>query len=75
MRATCIHIFVALLYPLDEKVRACFLALLQVSLEERTKFKEETYSNVDGRRRVRSVEIKESWGESHPDTAVATCAG
>ncbi|GLC56409.1 hypothetical protein PLESTB_001101800 [Pleodorina starrii] len=44
----------------------------QVSLEERTKFKEETYSNVDGRRRVRSVDIKESWDSGVDNWLCAT---
>ncbi|GIL80957.1 hypothetical protein Vretimale_9337 [Volvox reticuliferus] len=44
----------------------------QVSLEERTKFKEETYSNVDGRRRVRSIDIKPSWDSGIDNWLCAT---
>ncbi|PNH12171.1 hypothetical protein TSOC_000944 [Tetrabaena socialis] len=39
---------------------ACEQKFNQVSLEERTKFKEETFSNVDGRRRVRAMDITAS---------------
>lgn len=39
---------------------ACEQKFNQVSLEERTKFKEETYSNVDGRRRTSSIDLKPS---------------
>ncbi|KXZ42946.1 hypothetical protein GPECTOR_110g239 [Gonium pectorale] len=43
-----------------DNLEDCERKFNQVSLEERTKFKEETYSNVDGRRRTRSMEISPS---------------
>eukprot|EP00198_Chlamydomonas_reinhardtii_P012775 XP_001702112.1 membrane protein [Chlamydomonas reinhardtii] len=39
----------------------------QVSLEERSKFKEETFSNVDGRRRTRALDVSSS-----PDVGLDT---
>lgn len=44
-------------------------ACMQVSLEERTKFKQETYVNVDGRRRSRALEEAPTGGGGRASAA------
>ncbi|GLI60741.1 hypothetical protein VaNZ11_002969 [Volvox africanus] len=55
-----------------DNLEDCERKFNQVSLEERTKFKEETYSNVDGRRRVRSIDVKPSWDSGIDNWLCAT---